>query len=162
MVEPIELECRVLPNAPGWASCTVRSGDSFVEIGQFSHALTEGFDDLVRATTAIVSGSRRQTFSMDDEPEPSWQWVLAQELQWGPKRFELEVTIRRIDDVVSGAGETVFLAVCDPDDFGRAVVSAMKAMMSREETASLRQRWGHFPERAIAALEAALTVRRTD
>src|ERR1700694_4460823 len=125
MVELIELECQILRGAPGWASCTVRSRESILEIGPFSHALTEGIDDLVRATTCIVLGAWEQTFSMDDEPEPRWQWLLRREVRWHPHRHELGVTIRRIDDVVSDAGEEVFRVVCDPDDFGRAVLSAM-------------------------------------
>jgi hypothetical protein len=95
---------------------------------------------------------------MDDEPEPRWEWGLRRELLWRPRRSELEVTIRRIDDVVGDVGDEVFRATCDPDEFGRAVLSAVKAAMSREPPESLRKRWSSFPDRAIAALEAALAM----
>ena len=152
------MEFQVLPGAHGWVSGTVRSGESFVEIGPFSHALTEGIDDLVRGTASILCGAWEQTFSMDDEPEPIWQWRLKRELLWQPKRYELSVTIRRIDDVVAGVGEDVFQAVCDPDGFGRAVVAAMHGGLSRDTPEALQERWPPFPKRAIVALEAALAV----
>ena len=158
MLEPISLEFEVLPGGPGWASCIVRSGERYLKIGHFSHALSEGLDDLVRATTCIVSGAWEQVFSMDDEPEPKWQWRLRRKLIWQPNRYELEISIRRIDDVATDAGEDVFASVCDPDDFGRAVLQAMKGVMSREPPESLRIRWSHFPIRAMAALGAALAV----
>jgi hypothetical protein len=159
MVKPIKLECQVLPGAPGWAACTVQSGETIVRIGPFSHALTEGIDDLVRAATAIVSERTEQIFSMDDEPEPIWKWSLKPKLARGPSREELEVTIQRFDDVMSEHGVEVFHATCDRDQFGQAVVSAIKAMMTQEDQASLDKRWGRFPVDDIAALERALGPR---
>jgi hypothetical protein len=158
MPECVELECRILPGAPGWASCSIRIGDKSLTIGAFSHVLSEGIDDLVRAATAVVLGAWDQAFSMDEEPEPRWQWTLRRRLLHRPRRFELEVTIKRIDDVVAEAGDQAFRAVCDPDDFGRAVLVAMKRLIASEAPESLRERWSHFPMRAIAALEAALAI----
>jgi hypothetical protein len=158
VVDAIQIELRILPGAPGWAAFKVQSGDRSVEIPMFSHALSDGFDDLVRATTCIVSGAWERTFSMDDEPEPRWQWLLKRNELWHPRRSGLEVTISRIDDVMVELGEEVFRTTCDADDFGRAVLEAMRAMMSSEAPESLRKRWEIFPVRAIAALEAALAV----
>jgi hypothetical protein len=95
---------------------------------------------------------------MDDEPEPKWQWHLKRKLVWQPQRDELEIAIKRIDNIETDVGEDVFASVCDPDDFGRAVLQAMKDVMSREAPESLRKRWNHFPTRAMAALDAALAV----
>jgi len=160
MMEPIALEFEILPGAPGWATCTVRSGPRSVGIGPFSHVLSDGLDDLVRAATTIVSGAGQQTFSMDAEPEPRWEWSLNRNSVSRSRPSELEVTITRFDDVTFGIGEEVLRTVCDPDDFGRAVVSAIKAMMASESPESLRRRWSRLPERALASLESALDLRR--
>ena len=161
MLEGIELDCRILPGPPGWASCTVRAGEQSVEIALFSHALTEGIDDLVRAALNVACGDwRLQAFSMDGEPEPSWQWQLKLDLRgYGPaRRLELDVTITRIDDVDTMAGVEVLRATCDPDDFCRVVLAAMRRMMSAEPREQLLERWSHFPVRAVAALETALAI----
>jgi hypothetical protein len=97
---------------------------------------------------------------MDYEPEPRWQWRLKREMRRDvlAHRAILDVTITRFDDVVAMTGEEVFRATCDPDQFGGAVLSALRRMMTREASHELIKRWSHFPLRAIAALEAALTT----
>ncbi|HEY1750463.1 MAG TPA: hypothetical protein VGG29_04335 [Caulobacteraceae bacterium] len=152
MAEPVEFDCSILTGPPGWASCSLRVGERSVKIGPFSHALTDGLDDLVRATVSIAcQGGRAETFSMDDEPEPRWQWLL--KLARGP---ELDVVITRIDDVETMIATEVLRATCDPDDFGRAILSGLLRTMSNEPHDQLLKRWSHFPVRAVAALEAAL------
>jgi hypothetical protein len=161
MLSPVKLALRILPGSPGWAACSIRSGDHSVEVGPFSHALTDGIDNLVRATVSIVCGYwEAETFSMDNEPQPRWQWHLKRELRgYGPaRRAELDVTITKFDDTDTIAGNQVFRVTCDPDDFGRAVLSAMQLMMTSEPPQELHKRWSRFPNRATAALAAALST----
>ena len=160
VLQPIERDLQINVGAPGWASCTVKSGERRIDVGPFSHVLTEGIDDLVRETAAIVSGAWQRTFSMDDEPQPRWQWLLKRELRGygAARRHELDVTISRIDDLETMATNEVFRVTCDPDHFGNAVLVAARRMMSREPPAELLKRWSRFPVRATAALEAALAT----
>jgi len=161
MLDAIEIECRILPGAPGWATLTVKAGGRSIEVPSFSHALTDSFDDLVRATLYLTCGGwRTKTFSMDDEPEPLWQWQLKREPRgYGPDRRQvLDVTTTRIDDLETMAATDIFIATCDPDQFARAVLEAMRGMMSAEPREELLRRWSHFPVRAIAALDAALAI----
>jgi hypothetical protein len=97
---------------------------------------------------------------MDDEPQPRWQWFLKHELrgQGHERRPELDVTISRIDDLETMVASEIFLVTCDPDDFGKAVLLAMRRVMSSEPPDKLLRRWGRFPIRATAALEAALAT----
>jgi len=156
MPELVHLDFQI--TGPGWAKCSVRLGPSAIEIGPFSHALSDGFDDLVRSTLLIVTGCWRTNFSMDDEPEPRWVWSLEQTQQYHPYRLELLITIT-LADMGGELGAVVLREICDPDDFARAVLAMSKALVAKAEPSGSLEKWGPLPIRAIAALEAALETR---
>jgi hypothetical protein len=131
----------------------------------FSGALTDPLDDFLRAALLIATGAYEVEFRFDGEPDPWWMWRLRQDVLAHPVRGELKVKISRWDLPPEGSPEAspevAFEAICDPDLFAFAVVSAARSLLDKHGPDGFLAQWGGpFPTRALVAIEAALSIKQ--
>jgi hypothetical protein len=117
--------------------------------------LSDALDDLIRATTAAVSGPVEQVATFTDEPGEC-------RLKLQPIGERLRVRILAFEANWSrapdSAGELMLDAECRLRTFAGAVLSAAQAVLARHGSQGYRQLWGKhdFPTEPMAHLMAAL------
>jgi hypothetical protein len=160
VIDDVEIDLALTGH--GWADCHFRVGDSSFKMTGVSYC-TDALGDLVRAATLMATGHNLASISFDGEPR-EWRWMLHRHWLDDHKRPQqgLRIRILGFEDIYRHApeaeGQLEFDAVCDPDDFARAVERVADRIWNDLGETGYAQVWGTelFPKRGLLALKAAL------
>ena len=169
--QPITLDYELY--ARGSARFRICCGEHDFSISDFG-SLTDGLGDFVRAALTVATGAGYAEILFDAEPQI---WGLAVESA-GLSDEKVRIVRISIKDggrslqsdghsslpVWKWSSEPVFQGFVTTDDFAREVQQAALKVRRELDDATYRETWGHFgslegfPQRGLAALEAALAI----
>ena len=162
MTDPLKIEFEMIGH--GWAKCSLHFGGQPYEMNGVSYC-TDALGDIVRVAVLMVTGHHAGRLSFDAEPM-EWRWVLNRHWQDDANlsREGLRLRILTFQDIYAeqpdDQGAPEFEAICEPEEFARAVVWAASKVWEEVGAEVYAKTWRGipFPSRALAALKAALDL----
>jgi hypothetical protein len=162
-VSRLPLEIEFVLTGAGWIDIRLSRDGARYDLEGLSYVTPVLDDVLAAAVDAVLGGQSSYAFF---ELEPGRIALVYERLYERATRYEL--TVR--EPLRGQAGKPPFdwlvvhrIALGDADEFGRAVLNGASELLKRHGSDGYAEAWasGGFPQRGLAALNAALNIDET-